>query len=89
MISHRNVIANVLQLAVYEKFQRKEDCQQVALEVLPQNHIYALVVICHASINRGDQVVILPKYNFKAMLQVIDKFSIRTLYLVSMYPIAT
>ncbi|KAL2848868.1 hypothetical protein BJY01DRAFT_262403 [Aspergillus pseudoustus] len=82
MISHKNVIANVLQLGVYEQSQRQDKFRDVALGVLPQNHIYALVVICHASVYRGDQVVILPRYDFKRMLQVIDKFSIRTLYLV-------
>ncbi|KAI4104072.1 MAG: hypothetical protein L6R37_003478 [Teloschistes peruensis] len=91
MISHRNVIANTLQIATFEEPYRQslkkpgEDRSpsEITLGLLPQSHIYALVVICHASIYRGDQVVNLPKFELSSFLNAIQRFQINSLYLVS------
>jgi acyl-CoA synthetase (AMP-forming)/AMP-acid ligase II len=90
MISHKNVIANTLQIYTYEKPYRdtmKEPGSQVdyaenALGLLPMSHIYGLVVICHASVYRGDGVIVLPKFEFQTLLAAIQHFKINTLYLV-------
>lgn len=52
------------------------------LGLLPMSHIYGLVVICHLSLYRGDQIIVLPKFEMKSYLEAIQKFRIRTLYLV-------
>lgn len=91
MISHRNVISNVLQISTFEKPYRdsvrepgsKYDMTEVALGLLPQSHIYALVVICHATTYRGDQVINLPKFEIQQLLSSIQRFAINTLFLVS------
>ncbi|OJD28016.1 hypothetical protein ACJ73_00595 [Blastomyces percursus] len=90
MISHRNVIANTLQIKAYESRHRgslrapgaRLDPKDVALGLLPQSHIYSLVVICHAGPYRGDKVVILPKFEFNVYLNAIERHRISTLYLV-------
>ncbi|MCJ1342902.1 hypothetical protein MMC31_001091 [Peltigera leucophlebia] len=90
MISHRNVIANVLQLSAFEKPSRllKGEPQtslpytDVVLGLLPQSHAYALVVVCHLATYRGDQVVSLPKFEILLLLGAIERFKIRLLYLV-------
>lgn len=90
MISHRNVIANVLQITTYERPYRQSlkkeggesDPREVVLGLLPQSHIYSLVVICHASMYRGDQVINLPKFDFEQYLSSIQRFKINQLYLV-------
>ncbi|KAI4200928.1 MAG: hypothetical protein LQ350_003614 [Teloschistes chrysophthalmus] len=90
MISHRNVIANTLQIATFEEPYRQslkkpgEDRSpsEITLGLLPQSHIYALVVICHASIYRGDQVINLPKFELFSYLSAIQRFKINSLYLV-------
>jgi ribosome assembly protein SQT1 len=85
MISHRNVIANTMQISLYEKPDRDKfgaDYKEVALGLLPQSHIYALVVIAHCSTYRGDQVIILPKFDLQAYLMSLQRFKINTLYLV-------
>lgn len=87
MISHRNVIANTLQLCAFEKTHRsspdRASYSEVTLGLLPQSHIYALVVINHAGPYRGDQVIILPKFELKSYLASIQKFKISCLMLVS------
>lgn len=59
MISHRNVITNVMQIALYEIDNRKargkngKPAVDVVLGLLPQSHIYGLVVISAAAAWRG------------------------------------
>lgn len=94
MISHRNVIANTLQIQAFERSHR--DAKQVkdgssvysevSLGLLPQSHIYALVVICHAGAYRGDQIIVLPKFDLKSYLGSIQKFKITSLFLVCFVP---
>ncbi|KAH8819830.1 acyl-CoA synthetase [Xylogone sp. PMI_703] len=87
MISHRNVIANCVQLKAYERKSRTmlaKDSQstEVVLGLLPQSHIYGLVLISYLNIYRGDCIVVLPKFEMQSYLQSIQKFRINTLYLV-------
>ncbi|KAJ5495086.1 Acyl-CoA ligase inpC [Penicillium diatomitis] len=90
MISHRNVIANTLQITAFEKYHRASQPltngqplhTDVSIGLLPQSHIYALVVICHAGPYRGDQVVILPKFELNVYLRAIQQFKITSLFLV-------
>ncbi|PPJ50273.1 hypothetical protein CBER1_04911 [Cercospora berteroae] len=89
-ISHYNVIANTLQMNTHESLDRDEINKQEGgthytencLGLLPMSHIYGLVVICHTGIFRGDGVVVLPKYDFKWLLQAIQDHKIAMLYLV-------
>jgi len=59
MISHRNVISNVLQIGTFESIDRIAHSRNgkpridVVLGLLPQSHIYGLVVICAAATYRG------------------------------------
>ena len=85
MISHRNVIANTLQITTYDKPARDSigtDYRDVALGLLPQSHIYCLIVVCHCSTYRGDQVVILPRFDINLYLLSIAIYKINTLYIV-------
>lgn len=90
MISHKNVIANTLQMTTFEKSTRQalssgaaSPFTDVVLGLLPQNHIYALVVICHVGPYRGDQVITLPKFDLHLYLSSIQRFKIQALYVVS------
>ena len=85
MISHRNVIANVLQIKTYESVSREQNKigSQVALGLLPFSHIYALVVVCHAGTYRGDEVVVLPKFELERLLAAVQKHKIQQMCIVS------
>ncbi|KAL4879961.1 hypothetical protein BJY04DRAFT_228865 [Aspergillus karnatakaensis] len=85
MISHRSVIANTLQIVGFEQDYRdsRETAEpEVALGLLPQSHIYSLIVICHAGFYRGDQTIIFPKYTLATYLAAIQEFKICSLFLV-------
>jgi acyl-CoA synthetase (AMP-forming)/AMP-acid ligase II len=87
MISHQNVISNVLQIGTHEKPARDarpaNERTEVGLGLLPLSHIYGLVVIAQASTFRGDGVIILPKFELQSFLNAIQVYKIRCLYLVS------
>ena len=90
MISHRNVIANTIQLNTHEEPAREDykrrqllgSYTENCLGLLPMSHIYGLIVISHVGPYRGDGVIVLPKYDFKLLLQSIQDYKISMLYLV-------
>lgn len=85
MISHRNVISNILQIATFEKpvrDKRPGNGSEVGLGLLPLSHIYGLVVIAQGSTWRGDGCIILPKFELQSYLKAIQDHKIETLYVV-------
>lgn len=86
MISHRNVISNVMQYTLYEQKGRSMNGVEtgVKLGLLPFSHIYGLVVIAHSGPFRGDEVVVLPKFELTEYLQAIQRFKISHVVVVSL-----
>lgn len=84
MVSHYNVIANVLQLTTHDSGDRKQlgIDTQVALGVLPFSHIYGLTIVSILGPYRGDQVVVLPKFDFDQFLNAIQTYKLEQLFLV-------
>jgi acyl-CoA synthetase (AMP-forming)/AMP-acid ligase II len=84
-ISHFNIISNILQRTTFEAPWRKQntnDATEVVMGFLPFSHIYGLVLICHTSTYRGDQVIVLPKFDLANFLQSIERFKIYELFVV-------
>lgn len=84
MISHRNVIANVLQHTTFESVGRRYrgvDVQNVA-GFLPFSHIYGLIVVAHTCTFRGDGIIVLPKFDFLPFLAAVQRYRINQLILV-------
>ncbi|KAL5585819.1 hypothetical protein FOVSG1_013511 [Fusarium oxysporum f. sp. vasinfectum] len=84
MISHHNIISNVAAVVAFEAHGRKLAGvgTQVGLGLVPFSHIYGLVVISHVLPWRGDEVIVLPKYNLDHMLGAVQEFRINQLFLV-------
>ncbi|GJN68112.1 phenylacetyl- ligase protein [Purpureocillium lilacinum] len=81
MISHRNAIANIMQIVTYESTYQSDE-PELCLGVLPQSHIYSLVVVSQASIWRGDGVVVLQGFELEQTLLAIQTNGIKRLWLV-------
>lgn len=84
MISHRNVIANVMQFTTHESVGRKKfgvETQSV-MGFLPFSHIYGLVPVAHCNTFRGDEVVVLPRFDLTQFLNAIERFKINALLVV-------
>jgi hypothetical protein len=90
MISHRNVISNTTANDLHERAFRHDlkpagqnvPYRDIALGLLPQSHIYSLVLLCHVAPYRGDQMIVLPKFDLHSYLNAIQKYNIVSLYLV-------
>lgn len=82
MISHKNVIANTLQMSTYES-NYKSGKPESLLAVLPMSHSYALIVTGHSGVYRGYNAVVLPGFDLVDVLETVQKHSIETLWMVS------
>ncbi|KPM39357.1 hypothetical protein AK830_g7191 [Neonectria ditissima] len=84
MISHYNVIANILATATLEKTARLSFGfeTQVTLGLLPLSHIYGLVTIAYCAEYQGDEVIVLNKFEINILLSAIQRFKIRRLFVV-------
>lgn len=78
MVTHHNVIANIIQLATYESFYRKQQGieSQTLLGLLPFSHAYGLIVMAHVAPYRGDEVIVLPKFKLETLLMAVQRFQI-------------
>ncbi|KAJ2904879.1 uncharacterized protein MKZ38_006920 [Zalerion maritima] len=85
MISHLNVIANVMNHAAFESHAVKLSGPEteVVLGLLPLSHIYGLVVIAHCGTYRGSEIIILPRFEMNSYLNAIEQFKIERLVVVN------
>ena len=81
-ISHRNVIANVLQVSTFESTHKSVE-PEMCLGVLPMSHNFALVIVSHFSLYRGDGVVVLPGFDLLDTLRAIQDYRLGRLWMVS------
>jgi len=78
MLTHRNLVANVLQSAAVINV----DENAVALGVLPFFHIYGMVPIMSLSLYAGATVVTMPRFELPSCLEAIVKYRVTYAYLV-------
>ncbi|OQU94473.1 hypothetical protein CLAIMM_00827 [Cladophialophora immunda] len=78
MISHKNVIAQIMQM----KSLGREDLPRVLLGVLPLFHITGLVQILQLPIVIDQEVILMPKFDMKGMMDTITKYKCDELWLV-------
>ncbi|KAF9046775.1 hypothetical protein BJ165DRAFT_1193944 [Panaeolus papilionaceus] len=92
-ISHKALIANIIQMAVHNGVQHLERCSKVrtkrsyapgdiALAVLPFYHVAGLVISLHLAIFSSMTVVVMTKWSLADMLKSISCYNISHLYLV-------
>ena len=73
MLTHRNLVANILQSARAMTSLREED---TVLGVLPFFHIYGLVVIMNLGMYVGATVVTMPRFELEPCLEVMQRYRI-------------
>jgi 4-coumarate--CoA ligase len=79
MLSHRNIVANVLQGYSCEPNLSKEDR---ILAFLPFFHIYGLTCIMHFSFYRGNKCVIMPKFDIEDWCRIVQEQKITFAFVV-------
>ncbi|EXJ89381.1 hypothetical protein A1O3_02448 [Capronia epimyces CBS 606.96] len=79
MLTHRNVIADVLMIhgAVGKWYSSGKD---KILGVLPFFHIYGLTGLVHQPLHRGIELVVMPAFNLEIFLKAIQEHKITFIY---------
>ncbi len=72
VLTHRNLVANTLQLASWVVRARKG--KEVFLSVLPFFHVYGMAVAMNAPIFLASTMLILPRFEVRSALQAIKRY---------------
>ena len=78
MLTHRNLVANVAQIAAHEAIAADD----TLIGILPFYHIYGMTVIMSASLQAGATVVTMPRFDLEQFLGLLQKHRVTTAYLV-------
>jgi len=79
MLTHRNLVANILQTHAADHFREGED---VTVAFLPFFHIYGLTVIALLGLWSGATLVVLPKFELEAYLALVERYRATLLHVV-------
>ncbi|HEV2639927.1 MAG TPA: AMP-binding protein [Actinocrinis sp.] len=78
LLTHRNMIANVLQTSVVAPLGEDER----VLAVPPFHHAFGLIMVMNASLLQGATLVTMPRFDPEAYLRAIQEHRITRLYVV-------
>jgi acyl-CoA synthetase (AMP-forming)/AMP-acid ligase II len=78
MLSHRNLVANVLQTGVGQDVREDE----TLIAILPFFHIYGMSVILNLGLSRGATIVTMPKFELEPFLEAMAQRRVTRAFLV-------
>jgi PAS domain S-box-containing protein len=78
MLTHRNIVANLLQIDRVERLGPDE----VLVAALPFYHIYGMVVVLLYGLRAGATLVVLSRFKSQLFLKAIEQYRVTTAYLV-------
>jgi acyl-CoA synthetase (AMP-forming)/AMP-acid ligase II len=78
MLSHRNIVANILQAVVPHTTGERD----VIIGVLPFFHIYGMTVIMNLALHLGATVVTMPRFDLEEFLTLLQDHKVTRAYLV-------
>jgi long-chain acyl-CoA synthetase len=73
MLTHRNLIANTLQIRAWFQNVAQPNGSDIVMGVLPLFHIYALTTVMNFSIRGGGTMVLQPRFVLEDVLKGIDR----------------
>ncbi len=78
MLTHRNLVANVLQFQAVDD----ESPDDVLIAVLPFFHIYGMTLLVNAALRNGQTVVSMPRFDLVEFLQLMQDHKVNKAFLV-------
>jgi long-chain acyl-CoA synthetase len=73
MLTHRNLLANTLQVRAWFKNLAKPDGSDVVLGVIPLFHIYAITSVMNSTIHGGGTMILQPRFVLEDVLKAIHR----------------
>ncbi len=77
MLTHRNLVANVLQ----SEPSIDLDSHDVVLAVLPFTHIYGLTVLLNLALKYRGELVTMPRFDLPEFLRIIQEFECTAVFI--------
>ncbi|KAF5235640.1 hypothetical protein FANTH_11659 [Fusarium anthophilum] len=76
--------SGIIQTCTFDSVSRKADGieTQVMLGVLPFSHVFGLMLITHLGTYRGDEIIVMPRFEFEPFLAAVSRFKIQQLPIV-------
>ncbi|KAF5552856.1 phenylacetyl ligase [Fusarium mexicanum] len=74
----------IIQTCTFDSVSRTADNieTQVMLGVLPFSHVFGLMLITHLGTYRGDEIIVMPRFEFEPFLAAVSRFQIHQLPIV-------
>ncbi len=82
MLTHRNLVANMVQIAGCDTLCRPISDRDTVMAVLPFFHIYGLVVVMNYALWRGARLVVAPRFDLEPFLKAMQDHRVTFAYLV-------
>ncbi len=82
MLSHRNIVANVVQLRGNYSLCRPITDRDTLMAVLPFFHIYGLTVIMNYALSNGAALVVLSRFDLEQFLKAMQDYKVTYAHLV-------
>lgn len=76
MLTHRNLVANVLQIDAWDPTSKDLVGKGVMLGALPFFHVYGMTVAMNYGLFSGYKIVLLPRPEIKAIVEAIEKHQV-------------
>ncbi|HLZ29648.1 MAG TPA: long-chain fatty acid--CoA ligase [Chloroflexota bacterium] len=73
MLTHRNLVANALQVRAWSHNLAQPDGADIVMGVLPLFHIYAMTTVMNSSIRGGGTMILQPRFVVADVLKGIDR----------------
>ncbi|KAJ8323780.1 hypothetical protein QVD99_007061 [Batrachochytrium dendrobatidis] len=81
ILTHRNIIANVLQ--IHETLVvARTGADEVWLGLLPFFHVYALTTSLHSAVYEGIPIIVMASFDFALLLKTIQTYKVSTVHIV-------
>lgn len=76
MLSHKNIVTCVSQQIDGENPANHLDREDLLICVLPLFHVYSMISVMLSSLRAGAAMVIMPRFEFNEMLELINKYRV-------------
>ncbi|KAJ6851652.1 uncharacterized protein M6B38_260085 [Iris pallida] len=86
VLTHRNLVCASLMVAA-DQDARGEGANTL-LCFLPMFHVFGLAVIAYAQLQRGNSLVVMPRFEMEPMLRSVERYGVNYLFLVPPVAIA-
>jgi len=82
MLTHRNLVANMVQLDGMHSLSRGLTEEDTVIAILPFFHIYGLLVIMNWALSNGARIVVMSRFELETFLGALQDYGVTYLHLV-------